>query len=536
MNFPEESPMHTIPFNQALQDFIYALDHERINDKDVRNEEAQTKALDHLIELMQYCVRFDQNDIPKGLRLHPEFFALPYVEEFFTALFTNLHESLFLKAKTVFLSGLSFIVKYIGLPKSREVMYRLMEKLQNRFPALQEMHDKAIATFIEEFFRPTLGEFLDKYKVSEKHLQIAFPAIHELFVASLDTAHDCKLFNFYCNPWIYQPVMDYLPKYPNANEAPLNWLEGHLQAIRTRTTTESWKELTKKAYKLCTHSQKLEPFAIECCGLLGEIKTAAKVDAKDTVIFLPEKGSKGKNCDLLIIRSTGSQELIECKAKTSRHGLEETTAGEAQIWDDFYTNFSGAIHSYLSYHQKTIQPPMGLSECFPLLSAFEGSSYAQALPLIQTIMRTTGNVPLKKWTAEQKVSLLLRTLFLRPLVLDTCCVPLPSEEDRLAQRQQTTEAVIKNKDWIISILDKATKQLEDSYHCFTTEGQIINKLWVALDLDLSHRLLRNPFSYDEGNIVEVAEKALYETFEPYKTAFAKNNLDISLLLINPCPF
>jgi hypothetical protein len=392
MNFPEESPMHTIPFNQALQNFIYDLGHERINDKDVSNEEAQTKALDHLIELMQYCVRFDQNDIPKGLRLHPEFFAFSYVEEFFTALFANLHESLFLKAKTVFLRGLSFIVKYIGLPKSREVMYRLMEKLQNRFPALQEMHDKAIATFIEEFFLPTLGEFLDKYKVSEKHLQIAFPAIHELFVASLDTAHDCKLFNFYCNPWIYQPVMDYLAKYPHA------------------------------------------------------------------------------------------------------------------------------------------------SECFPLLSAFEGSSYARALPLIQTIMRTTGNVSLKKWTAEQKVSLLLRTFFLRPLVLDTCCVPLPSEEDRLVQRQQATEAVIKNKDWIISILDKATKQLEDSYHCFTTEGQIINKLWVALDLDLSHRLLRDPFSYDDGNIVEVAEKALYETFEPYKTAFAKNNLDISLLLINPCPF
>lgn len=523
--------MHITPFNQPLQDFVRAISCKKSNDICVINDNEQERMLDYLMQLMQYCVRFDQNDIPKGLYLHPEFFALPYVEEFFTTLFANLHESLFLKAKAVFLRGLSFIVKYIGLPKSREVMYRLMEKLQNRFPELQEMHDKAITTFIEEFFHPTLGEFLDKYKSSVNHLQIVFPAVHELFVAPLDTAHDCKLFNFYCNPWVYQPVMDYLANHPHANEAPLNWLEGHLQAIYVRTTTESWKELTKKAHKLCTHSPKLEPFAIECCSLLGEIKTAAKVDSKDTVIFLPEKGNKGKNCDLLIIRSTGIQELIECKAKTPRHGLEETTAGEAQIWDDFYTNFSGAIYSYLSYHQKTIQPPMGLSECFPLLSAFEGSSYARALPLIKTIPSTIGNVTLKKWTAEEKVSHLLRTLFLRPLVLNSCCMPLPSEEDRLAQRQQATEMAIKNKEWIISIFDKATKQLEDSYHRLTTEGQIVNKLLVALDLDLSYRLLHDHFSYDNGNIAEVAEKALYETFEPYKTAFAKKSLDLSLLLI-----
>lgn len=208
-------------------------------------------------------------------------------------------------------------------------------------------------------------------------------------------------------------------------------------------------------YKLCSHSSELEPFAIECVGLLGEIKTAAQWDVKDVVLFLPERSGQGKNCDFLVIRPTGSKELIECKAKRPRHGLDEKTAGEAQVWDDFFTNFNRAIHSYLTYLQKTIQPPMGFTNCFPLLAAYEGSSYAQALPLIQEIPSTLGNIPLKKWTAEEKVSHLLHTLFLRPLVLDTCCVPLPSEEELLAQRQQATETAIK-KEWVISILNKAT--------------------------------------------------------------------------------
>ncbi len=90
---------------------------------------------------------------------------------------------------------------------------------------------------------------------------------------------------------------------------------------------------------------------------------------------------------------------------------------------------------------------------------------------------------------------------------------------------------IKNKEWIISILNKATKQLEETRNRFAAEGQVITKLHVALDLDLSYRLLRNPFSYDDGNIAEVAEKALHETFEPYKAAFAKKNLDLHLLIV-----
>lgn len=531
--------MTIIPFNQALQNFIWAIDYEKSNEIESPTVDGQGLALDHLMQLMQYCVRFDSNKLPKGLHLHPEFFAFPSVEKFYANLFATLDDSLFHKAGAVFLRGLAFTVEYIGLPKSREVMYSLLEKLQERFPALKEMQDKSITNFIDEFFRPTLGEFLNRCKDGENHLQTTFPFLYELFVAPLSSVRDRKLFNFYCNPWIYHPIMCYLAYYPQLAsptinrsllETPLQWLEGRLQIIHERTTAESWQELTKKSYELLAHSSELEPFAIQSASLLGEIKTAVQCDLKDTMIFLPARSEQGKNCDFLIIRPTGSKELIECKAKTPRHGLDEKTVGEAQIWDDFFTNFSGAIDSYLIYLQKIVQPVIDFTKCFPLLSAYEGSGYAQALPLIQSIPSTTGNTPLKQWTAEEKVSHLLHALFLRPLVLDTCCVPLPSEEELLAQRQQATETAIKKK-WIISILNKATKQLEETHSRFTAEGQVITKLHVALDLDLSHRLLHNPFSYDDGNIAEVAEKALHETFEPYKAAFAKKNLDLHLLII-----
>lgn len=542
---PDGAPL--MPCNQALQNFVWAISYEKNNDIDATTADGQEHALGCLMQLMKYCVRFDSTNIPKGLHIHPEFFALPSTEKFCIGLFANLDNSLFRKAEAVFLRGLAFTVEYIGPPKSREVMYGLLEKLQNRFPSLKEMHNKAIATFTEEFVRPTIGEFLDQHKDVEQHLQAAFPALHELFVMPLSSTsfRSRKLFNFYCNPWIYQQIMNYFAYYAPLSlptirydllETPLRWIEERLQIIRAQTNAESWFELVCKAQKALTHSEKLESFAIEMAGLAGEIKIAAQFikdvcSPEDTLIFLPELKDR-PNCDLLVIRhQTGNRELIECKAKTPRHGLDEKTAGETQIWDDFFTNFSGAIHSYLAYLQESVQPPMGFTECFPLLAAYEGSGYAQALPFIRGIPSAIGNIPLNKWTAEQKVGHLLQPLFLRPLVLNTCCGPLPSDEDRLAQRQRATETVIKNKEWIISILNKATKQLEETLNRLTAEGQAITKLHVALDLDLSYRLLRNPFSYDDGNIAEVAEKALHETFEPYKAAFAKKNLDLYLLIV-----
>jgi hypothetical protein len=539
--------MQTASFNQALQNFVWAISCEKNSDDNAITADGQEQALDYLMVLMQYCVQFDSKNIPKGLHLHPEFFAFPSVEKFYADLFVNLDDSLFHKAEAVFLRGFAFVIEYIGPPKSREVMHELLGKLQERFPALKEVHDKAISTFIEEFFLPTLGEFLDQHKDAEKYLQTTFPALHELFIAPLSTApfRERKLFNFYCNPWVYQRIMNYLAYYARLSlpiikrdllEMPLQWLEGRLQIIRAQTNAESWLVLTRKTQEALTHSEKLESFAMELAGLVGEIKTSAQFikDAcfpEDTLIFLPELKDR-PNCDLLVTRNqTGNHELIECKAKTPRHGLEEKTAGEAQIWDDFITNFSEALYSYHAYFLENVQTPMGCTECFPLLGAYEGSGYAQALPLIEDIPSAIGNIPLNRWTAEQKVGHLLRAFFLRPLILDTCCGPLPSDEDCFAQRQRETETAIKDKKWIISILNKATKQLEEAYNRLTAEGQVITKLHVALDLNLSYRLLSNPFSYNDGNIAEVAEKALHDTFEPYKADFAKRNLDLCLLII-----
>lgn len=114
---------------------------------------------------------------------------------------------------------------------------------------------------------------------------------------------------------------------------------------------------------------------------------------------------------------------------------------------------------------------------------------------------------------------------------DPCCVPLPSEEDHLAQRQRAAETAVKDREWVTSIFDKATTQLKDSYLRFAAKGQIINKLPVVLDLNLSYRLLCDHLSYDDGNIADVAKKVLHDTFESYKIAFAKENLDLNLLLI-----
>lgn len=509
--------------------------------------EGQAQALDHLMLLLHYCERYETN-IPEGLHIFSEFFAIPYVEKFFTDLFVNLHESLFFKAESVFLRGLAFTVDYIGPPKSWETIYLLIEKLQERFPDLKEMYDKAISNFIEEFFRPTIGDFIKKHKNAIDHFEIIYPLLHSLFIAPLKAAQftDRRLYNFYCNPWIYQSIVRYLVYHerlssPEINrkllENPIEWFEERLSIIHSQTSEESWHELTNKARGVLNHSEKLESFAIEIAGLLGEIKTAAQFiksfcEPEDLVTFLPQlKGEP--SCDLMVKRhKANSYELIECKAKTPRHGLDEKTAGESQIWDDFFTNFNHAICSYLTYLQETIQLPSGLIKCFPLFVGFEGSNYGSALPLIENIPITTGATPLKKWTFEQKLSHLLRSLFLRPLILKPCCVQLPSDEERLMQRQQVTKEALQ-KEWVDTLLKKATEQLEKTYQRQTTEGRQISKMYVALDLDLSYRLRQDPLSYHDGNIREIATQTLDEAFQPFKEAFAAKKLDLNLLIVQP---
>lgn len=533
--------------HQALQDFIWAIRCGKFDDINVTTVEGQAQALDHLIHLLHYCEQYGTN-IPEGLHIFSEFLALPSVEKFFTNLFVNLDESLFLKAESVFLRGLAFTVDYIGPPKSRKTVYLLLEKLQERFPILKEMYDKAIANFIEEFFRPTIGDFIKQHKKAIDHFEVTYPLLYSLFVAPLKAPQfaDRRLYNFYCNPWIYQSIVKYLAYHerlssPEINrkllENPIEWFEERLQIIHTQTSVESWQELRNKAQEALNHSKALEPFAIELAGLLGEIKAAAQFiknscDSEDTITFLPQLKDE-PSCDLMVKRlKANSYDLIESKAKTPRHGLDEKTVGESQIWDDFFTNFNHAICSYLTYLQETIQPPLGLIKRFPLFVGFEGSNYGSALSLIENIPLTTSATPLKKWTSEQKLSHLLRALSLRPLILKPCCVQLPSDEERLMQRQQVTKEALQ-KEWVDTLLKKATDQLEKTYQRQTAEGRQISKMYVALDLDLSYRLLHDPLSYDDGNIREIAAQTLHDAFQPFKEAFAAKGFDLNLLIIQP---
>ncbi len=536
--------MQIIPSHQALQDFVLAVSCGKFDDISMATVDDQAQVLDHLVMLLQYCERFGANT-PQGLHISPEFFAIPYIERFFTDLFPSLDESLYTKAEVVFLRGLAFTLEYIGPPKSRDVVYLLLNRLQKRFPALKEMYDNAIANFMKEFFRPTIGNFIKQHKNTVDHLEMKYPLFYTLFIAPLKTPKfaDRQLYNFYCNPWIYQRLVNYLAYHAHLPfsevagqrlEKSMEWFEERLQIICSRTSEESWQELVCKARETLNHSKNLESFAIEAAGLMGEIKTAAQFlknqcQPEDTLTFLPKLKDR-PNCDLIVMRhKTGDGELIESKAKTPRHGLDENIAGDVQIWDDFFTNFSDAICSYLTYLQETVHPPLGLTKLFPLFSTFEGSDYGYALPILGNIPANTLN-PLKEWSSEQKLIHLLRALFLRPLVLNTPFTLLSSDTERLIQREQATRDVFK-KEWVTNVIQKAIEQLKKTQQDQMSKGIRISKMYVALDLELSHRLTHDPYSYDDGNILEIAEQALREIFEPYKSAFAENNVLLELLII-----
>lgn len=532
---------------QGLQDFIWAVTYGKLDDINAATIDGQAQALDYLLLLLYYCEHYATN-IPEGLHIFPEFFALDSVEKFFRDLFVTLPESLFLKAESVFLRGLAFTVNYIGPSKSRETVYLLLEKLQKRFPALKGIYDKAVENFIEEFFRPTIGNFIKQHKNAVDYLEVTYPLLYSLFLAPLKAPQfaDHRLYNFYCNPWIYQSVVRYLAFHerfssPEINrkllENPIKWLEVRLQLIYSQTSDESWQELANKAQEALNHSKKLEPFAIEIAGLLGEIKTAAQFiqsscDPDDSLTFLP-KPKKGRSCDLMVMyHKTNIYELIECKAKTPRHGLDEKIVGEAQIWDDFFTNFSSAICSYFAYLQETVQPPLGLTKCFPLFEAYEGSGYNCALPLIENIPNTKNATLLKSWTSEQKLRHLFHALFLRPLILKPICAELPSDEMRLVQRQQATKEALQ-KEWVKTLFADAIEQLKETYGRQTSEGHQISKIYVALDLALSFRLQHDPFNHHDENIGEIAVQTLQEAFQPFKDASVAQGLDLDLFIIQP---
>ncbi len=536
----------------ALQKFIYAIEYEEFDRIDTATAAGQSRILDYFVRLQDFYISMYRNGaVP--VRFHPEFFHLPNTEKFFSQVFASLGLSLCPQIDEVFQRCCAFVADYLGPSEAVLVMHRLMSILKERFPHLSEMNDKAIAAIKTEFFHPTIVEFLNQHESAVKHIQSDFPAIHELFVDPLYATPfgDRKLFNFYCNPWIYHPIAIYLAShecrscleiYREPSEKLLEILEERLQIIYSQTTEESWQELNQKAHKLLNHSANLEAFAIESAGLLGEISAAAhfienNCHPKDILVFLPEKREDGKNCDLLIIRhETNGRELFECKSKSPRHGLDPKIAGDVQIWDDFFSNFTKAISSYIYYLQERAQPVLGLklTKCFPLYSVFQGSNYGVPLPLIEDVLRhpTVCTTPLKDWSSEQKLTHLLHALFLRPLILDPCCVPLASDDARLVERQSSTKEALQ-KEWVNSLLTKATAQLMDAYQHQKNEGYLISKMYVALDLALSYRLLHDPFSDHDGNIREIVAQTLCEAFQKFKDDFAARNLDLELLIIQP---
>jgi hypothetical protein len=244
-------------------------------------------------------------------------------------------------------------------------------------------------------------------------------------------------------------------------------------------------KLTRKAHDLCKASKSLEPFANQSCGLLGEIKTAFTLTQNDChsgdlLIFLEDDNRSGKkeklpNCDLMIARHKEKDRiLIEVVTKSPRHGVDDD---KAKTWDDFFSNFSSSIGSYLEYLERIIPSILGLNlrKCFPLFSHYEGSSYGTALPLVyQDLVVHSNSDPVNKWTSERKLEYLLCSLFLQPLVLETICAPLPSDNIRLNQRCQATERALQ-KEWVRNIIKDKVCQLEEAFKRQEAEGYQISK-------------------------------------------------------------
>ncbi len=501
----------------------------------------QSRLLDHLFLLLS------RESVALQLR-DQELFVWPGVEQFFTGLCAGLDPDLELKANEVFQQGWSYIAGFIGSHDAQHVVRRLLVRLGERFPRLQEAYELQLESLVTEFLRPTIGKFLDAHSDSMDQLSTEFPTVYELFVSPLTASpiyKGRKLFTFYCNPWIYNPIMEFLAKQDcslRCSERYLKWLEERLRAVRPYATAESWDELVNKSRELLDASDGFEALADGCSGLLGEIKTAFHLvrnvcQPGDALIFLEDdnrrlKKNKQKNCDLMIVRSEGQDlVLVEVKTKSPRHGVEESDAG---VWDNFFSNFSNSVSYYLDYLDRNIAPIFGLNlrKTLPLFFAHECSGYGIALPVVchtLTSRQPSVDGPAHKWKSEKKIETLLRALFLKPLVLEPTCVPLASDDARLFERRQLTENVIR-KDWVRNTMRKAIKQLQETCERREQEGYRVSKLYVALDLSLSYRLLQDPFSYSDGNMKGLAAEKLEEIFQPFRDELSVKGLDLELLL------
>jgi hypothetical protein len=526
----------------TLEGFVDMLDYGKPESIKIEGVSVQGQFLNHL------CFLLGSEPGVQQLR-DKELFLWPGVEQFFARLFAALDSNLELKANEVFQQGWFCIVGFVSPHNARNVIQRLLTKLGERFPRLQAAHEQQLEGLISEFFRPTVGEFLNEHADSLKALSAAFPFIYDLFVCPLTTlsTHKCpRIFNFYCNPWIYNHIMEFLARqdFPlGLSEKYLKCLEKRLLAIRSYATDESWNELVRKSHELLNASNSLEEFADGCSGLMGEINTAFHLaknvcQPNDSLIFLEEGNRRDKNkneksCDLMIIRSEGQDlVLIEVKTKSPRHGVEEPDAG---VWDNFFSNFSGSISSYLCYLDLSMDPIFGLSlkKSFPLFFAHQGSSYGRALPVICQMLASrqpSDDVHAYNRKPEKKIETLLRALFLKPLILGPVCVPLAPSDARVFKRRQLTESVIQ-KDWVRNTMSKAIEQLRETCENKEQEGCRVSKLYLVLGLTLSYRLQQDPLSHSDENMDDLVAVRIEEVFQSLKGEILLKGFDLELLLL-----
>ncbi len=284
-----------------LQSFIYALQYDSLAHINLSDIPTQLQLLDYFIQMLD-CITFLYKGERVEVNFHPEFFVFSETEAFFSQLFTSLDQSLSRKVDVIFQHSCTFIVNFFGSPETILVIQRLIEKLKTHFPHMNETFEQAIAAITTEFLKPTIGDFIDSHEKAIDELQAVYPIVYSLFIFPLRTApfREGKLFNFFCNPWIYQRITIYLAYHGHPGvlheriEAPLKWLEESVQIIRNQTDDDSWKEFSQKAHALCNHRNNLEAFATQSSGLLGEIKAAVQFiknhcHSKDLLMFLPRR-------------------------------------------------------------------------------------------------------------------------------------------------------------------------------------------------------------------------------------------------------
>ena len=519
--------------NAAQYGGLYLVDYKSIS--------IQGKLLDHLKTMLKDDLE-DQSQ-------HQEFLMLPDVEALDHNLCPLLDSTLESKAAEVFQCGCAYVSAFKGSFCSRQTVLKILSALGKKFPGVKNSFGQ-LDSIHSAFFGPTVGGFLKEHSKRVELLSSQFPEVYRLFVHHL-TESICystrKLFNFYCNPYIYRYIMDYLAEEDSPQRVCEFWiqrLEDDLVFVQLRSDNQSQQVLASKALKLLEACNRLEEFAQGSASLIAEIRTAGHFIKElcsddDSVKFLEEdnnpsnKGEK-KNCDLMIDRkSLQVVDLVEVKNKMPRHGV---APGYMSELDNFFYNFDISISAYLSYIDNRKGESIKLNKCYPQFFMYEGSSYGIALPMVQNIVEKIKTSeggkqdPVSKWSSEAKAEYLLRELFMEPLVLDTSPVPIATEEVRKSEMEGIITELFQ-KGWLRKTIDKAVTQMRATHQKQMQNGIHVRKLYVALVISLSSRVIQNPYSHTDFDGKSYADKELQQIFKPIYDEYKAQGYHLELFLI-----